>query len=112
MTLSVEGKAPVKKWNRGDAQFIGRGVKHESQNASGKPIDFVIVAAPNHLHYAVAKTFLDVIEAPFAPEEFKDAYREELQTMISRKAAQSDVATASTATKAAPAGAKIVKRGS
>lgn len=44
MTLTVEGKPPVKKWNRGDAQFIGRGVKHESQNASGKPIDFLIVA--------------------------------------------------------------------
>jgi DNA end-binding protein Ku len=30
----------------------------------------------------VAKTFLGAIEAPFAPEEFKDAYREELQALI------------------------------
>jgi quercetin dioxygenase-like cupin family protein len=44
MTLAVDGKAPVTKWQRGDVQFIGRGVKHESKNTSGKPIDFVIVA--------------------------------------------------------------------
>ncbi len=44
MSLSVEGKAAVTKWQRGDVQFIGRGVKHESKNTSGKPIDFIIVA--------------------------------------------------------------------
>ena len=30
--------------SRGDVQFIGRGVPHESRNASGKPVDMVIVA--------------------------------------------------------------------
>lgn len=33
----------------------------------------------------LAKTFLDAIEAPFAPQEFKDLYREELQAMIAKK---------------------------
>jgi DNA end-binding protein Ku len=33
----------------------------------------------------LAKTFLQAIEAPFAPEEFKDVYREELQAMIATK---------------------------
>jgi len=33
----------------------------------------------------LARTFLEAIEAPFAPEEFKDVYREELQAMIARK---------------------------
>lgn len=33
----------------------------------------------------LAKTFLEAIEAPFAPEEFKDLYREELQAMIAKK---------------------------
>jgi DNA end-binding protein Ku len=33
----------------------------------------------------LAKTFLEAIEAPFAPEEFKDVYREELQATIARK---------------------------
>jgi len=33
----------------------------------------------------LAKTFLEAIAAPFAPEEFKDVYREELQTMIAKK---------------------------
>ena len=34
---------PTTKWQRGDAEFIGRGVKHESKNTSGKPIEFIIV---------------------------------------------------------------------
>jgi hypothetical protein len=44
MSLSVEGKPAKTIWARGDVQFIGRGTKHESKNASGKPIDFIIVA--------------------------------------------------------------------
>ena len=44
MSLSIDGKPAKTTWNRGDVQFIGRGVAHESQNNSGKPIDFVIVA--------------------------------------------------------------------
>jgi beta-alanine degradation protein BauB len=44
MSLAVEGKPTVTRWKRGDVQFIGRGVKHESKNTSGKPIEFAIVA--------------------------------------------------------------------
>ena len=44
MSLSVDGKPAKTTWARGDVQFIGRGVKHESKNAGGKPIDFIIVA--------------------------------------------------------------------
>jgi oxalate decarboxylase/phosphoglucose isomerase-like protein (cupin superfamily) len=44
MSLAVEGKPPVTKWKRGDVQFIGRGVKHEAKNTSGKPVEFAIVA--------------------------------------------------------------------
>lgn len=44
MSLAVDGQAAKTKWQRGDVQFIGRGVKHESKNTSGKPIDFIIVA--------------------------------------------------------------------
>jgi hypothetical protein len=44
MSLSIDGKPAKTSWARGDAQFIGRGVPHESKNASGKPIDYVIVA--------------------------------------------------------------------
>jgi hypothetical protein len=44
MSLSIDGKPAKTKWARGDAQFIGRGVGHESKNATGKPVDFVIVA--------------------------------------------------------------------
>jgi quercetin dioxygenase-like cupin family protein len=42
-SLAIEGQAPVTQWKRGDVQFIGRGVKHESKNPTGKPIDLVIV---------------------------------------------------------------------
>ena len=44
MALTINGKPAKTKWARGDAQFIGRGMPHESKNASGKPVDFVIVA--------------------------------------------------------------------
>lgn len=44
MSLSVDGKAAKTTWRRGDVEFIGRGVAHESKNIAGKPIDFVIVA--------------------------------------------------------------------
>jgi quercetin dioxygenase-like cupin family protein len=43
LTLAVEGGPSVTKWQRGDVQFIGRGVKHEAKNGSGKPVDVVIV---------------------------------------------------------------------
>ena len=44
MALTINGKPAKTKWARGDAQFIGRGMPHESKNMSGKPVDFVIVA--------------------------------------------------------------------
>jgi quercetin dioxygenase-like cupin family protein len=44
MSIAIDGQAPTTKWQRGDVKFIGRGVKHESKNTSGKPIDFMIVA--------------------------------------------------------------------
>jgi quercetin dioxygenase-like cupin family protein len=44
LSLSIDGKPAKTTWARGDAQFIGRGVPHESKNTSGKPVDFVIVA--------------------------------------------------------------------
>jgi hypothetical protein len=31
MSLAVDGNPAVTKWKRGDVQFIGRGVKHESR---------------------------------------------------------------------------------
>jgi quercetin dioxygenase-like cupin family protein len=44
LSLAIDGKPAKTDWVRGDAQFIGRGVAHESKNASGKAIDVVIVA--------------------------------------------------------------------
>ena len=43
MMLAIEGQPTAHKWQRGDAHFVGRGVKHEAKNTSGKPIDVVIV---------------------------------------------------------------------
>jgi DNA end-binding protein Ku len=51
----------------------------------------------------LAKTFLEAIEAPFAPEEFKDVYRQELQAMIAKKMSEAGVAPAAqTAPKTQP----------
>lgn len=44
MSLAIDGKPAKTTWKRGDVQFIGRGVAHESKNTSGKPVDYVIVA--------------------------------------------------------------------
>lgn len=44
ISLSVDGKPAKTTWARGDVQFIGRGVKHESKNTGGKPVDMIIVA--------------------------------------------------------------------
>ena len=50
----------------------------------------------------LAKTFLEAIEAPFAPEEFKDVYREELQAMIEKKRSEIGPAPASQMPAATP----------
>ena len=44
LSLSIDGKPAKTTWKRGDAQFIGRGVAHESKNTSGKPVDMMIIA--------------------------------------------------------------------
>ena len=44
MSLAVDGKPAKTEWARGDVQFIGRGVPHESKNAAGKPAEYIIVA--------------------------------------------------------------------
>ena len=44
LSLSLDGKPAKTTWARGDAQFIGRGVPHETKTVGGKPVDMVIVA--------------------------------------------------------------------
>jgi oxalate decarboxylase/phosphoglucose isomerase-like protein (cupin superfamily) len=44
MSLAIDGQPAKTSWKRGDVSFIGRGVAHESKNASSKPIEFIIVA--------------------------------------------------------------------
>ncbi len=50
----------------------------------------------------LARMFLEALEAPFSPEEFKDVYREELQAMIAKKMAEANVSAAGPAPVAAP----------
>ena len=44
MSLAIDGQPAKTTWARGDVQFIGRGVAHESKNTSGKPVEIVIIA--------------------------------------------------------------------
>lgn len=44
MSLALDGKPAKTSWKRGDVQFIGRGVAHESKNTGTKPVNFVIIA--------------------------------------------------------------------
>ena len=43
MSLSIDGQPAKSSWARGDVQFIGRGVAHESKNTGGKPVEYVII---------------------------------------------------------------------
>jgi quercetin dioxygenase-like cupin family protein len=43
VSVNVEGRAKT-EWKRGDALFIGRGMKHESKNTGAKPLDVIVVA--------------------------------------------------------------------
>ena len=44
MSLSIDGKPAKTTWAKGDVEFIGRGVAHESKNVGSKPTEFAIVA--------------------------------------------------------------------
>lgn len=44
VSLSIDGKLAKTSWARGDVQFIGRGVPHESKNTGGKPVNYILVA--------------------------------------------------------------------
>lgn len=44
LSLSIDGKPAKTTWERGDVQFIGRGVAHEAKNTGGKLGDMLIVA--------------------------------------------------------------------
>jgi DNA end-binding protein Ku len=63
------------------------------------------VAAVGAKELELAKTFLDALEAPFAPEEFRDEYRVELEAMIAKKAS---AAVPAPARKPAPAETPVV----
>src|SRR5262249_39318612 len=57
----------------------------------------------------LAKTFLEAIEAPFAPEEFKDVYREELRAMIAKKMSEAGTAPAAQTTATTPPALDILE---
>jgi DNA end-binding protein Ku len=49
----------------------------------------------------LARTFVDAIAGPFAPEEFKDAHRQKLQDLITAKLKRGEVAPAGPSAKSA-----------
>ncbi len=44
LALTIDGMPAKSTWVRGDVQFIGRGVAHESKSAGTGPVEFAIVA--------------------------------------------------------------------
>jgi quercetin dioxygenase-like cupin family protein len=44
MSLAIDGKPAKTTWKRGDVQFVGRGVAHESKNTGGKPAEMMVIA--------------------------------------------------------------------
>jgi DNA end-binding protein Ku len=57
----------------------------------------------------LARTFLEALEAPFAPEEFKDTYREELEAIIARRQATVAAGAPAPTTPATPPGIDILE---
>jgi DNA end-binding protein Ku len=57
--------------------------------------------APKELE--LARTFVEAIAGPFAPEEFKDSYRENVQSLISSKLERKEIAASSPAPQTAAA---------
>jgi len=60
--------------------------------------------APKELE--LAKTFVEAIAGPFAPDEFKDSYRESVQKLVSSKLEREQVAVSNPAPQ--PATAPVV----
>jgi DNA end-binding protein Ku len=58
---------------------------------------------------ALAKTFVEAIAGPFAPEDFRDSYREQLQQLIATKTARQEIAPASRPENAAAPMADIME---
>ena len=52
------------------------------------------LSAVSQKELALAKTFVEAIAGPFAPGEFKDTYREQLQGLIAAKTARQKIAPA------------------
>ena len=44
VSVAIEGKPAKTTWARGDVLFIGRGMKHETRNTGGKPLDVILIA--------------------------------------------------------------------
>ena len=61
-------------------------------------------AVPKELD--LAKAFVDAIKGPFAPEEFKDSYQEQVEQLITGKMERNEVASSSPASR--PAVAPVV----
>jgi DNA end-binding protein Ku len=57
--------------------------------------------APKELE--LAKTFVNAIAGPFAPEEFKDSYQEQMQSLIAGKMERQEVAASAPPANAAAA---------
>lgn len=62
---------------------------------------------PKELH--LAKTFVEAIAGPFAPEEFTDKYREKLEQLIASRTVQPGIAAPAKASKAASAPIDIME---
>ncbi len=55
------------------------------------------ISAVSPKELTLAKSFVEAIAGPFAPEEFKDTYREQLQDLIAAKTARQEIAPAARA---------------
>jgi DNA end-binding protein Ku len=100
-TVAMHGREHVVVIRPGAKGLLAHTIFYENEvraeNQTETRIDDV---SPKELQ--LARTFVEAIAAPFAPEEFKDTRNEKLQAMIAARTVQSQVSLAGSVTKPIP----------
>jgi DNA end-binding protein Ku len=90
-TVAMHGRGHVVGVRPGQKGLIAHTMYYVDEVRAGNEYPAEI-SQVNAKELELAKTFVQAIAGPFAPEEFKDAYREGVQNLISAKMIRKEVA--------------------
>lgn len=90
--VAMHGREHVLVLRPGQKGLLAHTMFYNNEIRANNEVDAGGEVAPKELD--LAKTFVQAIAGPFAPEEFRDVHREEVQKMISSKLEEHQVAGA------------------